>query len=162
MHLAKLLLKSFQHHQHKESFYTPINNQNIAPGTAFLLIKEVYNTMPAFCSFAPGAGGTVFTLSEDGWYIIDYETIIHGLNAQNQATWISIMTGPNAGALNIINESASGSNVEDTWVHGRYYINVSGAPVVFGVTPFGATGSIRNQLGFPGGWNIRVTIVKAI
>ena len=72
---------------------------------------------------SPGAGGTVFTLS-NGTYIIDYETSLSAAGS------LGIYTGPTASALTIDTNTISGSFRSNTWIHGRAIQTVSSSLVI--------------------------------
>jgi hypothetical protein len=87
-------------------------NNSIAPGTAFTIDTEVYNSIPAFIVASPGASGTVFTLGT-GTYVIDYETSLASAGS------LAIYSGANAASLSIDPNTISGSITATTWIHGR-------------------------------------------
>jgi len=128
-------------------------NNSIPPGTAFTIDTEVFNTVPAFIVASPGAGGTVFTLSQ-GAYIIDCEMSLEAAGS------IAIYTGPNAASLTIDTNTVSGSTTATTWIHGRAIEFVSTTLVIAISSVIGV--AAVTTAGTDSSFMIRLTILKVV
>jgi hypothetical protein len=128
-------------------------NNSIPPGTAFTIDTEVYNSIPSSIVASPGAGGTVFTLS-NGTYVIDYETSLASAGS------LAIYTGPNSGSLSIDPNTISGSTTATTWLHGRAIEFVS-TSLVIAISPVVGTADVTTT-GTSTPFMIRLTILKIV
>jgi hypothetical protein len=100
---------------------------SVAPGTAFTIDTQVFNTVPASIVASAGAGGTVWTLST-GLYVFDYEMSL------SSAGSVAIYVGPNAGSLAIDTNTVAGSSTATTWIHGRALVEVPGVSLVAAIS----------------------------
>ena len=103
-------------------------NSSVPPGVTFTFSMQVINSIPGLFASA-GSGGTVFTLSSAGTYVLDYEMSL------NSAASIAVYKGSNVASLVIDYNTTAGSTTATTWIHGRAFVVVSGAPVVVGISP---------------------------
>jgi hypothetical protein len=126
-------------------------NNSVSPGTAFTIDSPVYNSVPSSIVASPGAGGTVFTLSQ-GAYIIDYQTSL------SSAGSLAIYTGPTSGSLAIDNNTISGSSTGTTWIHGRAIEFVS-TSLVIAISSVVGTAAVATS-GTSSLFIIRLTIIK--
>ena len=128
-------------------------NNSIPPGTAFTIDTEVFNTVPAFIVASPGAGGTVFTLSQ-GAYIIDCEMSLASAGS------IAIYSGPNSASLTIDTNTVSGSTTATTWIHGRA-IEFVATTLVIAISSVVGVAAVTTS-GTDSSYMIRLTILKVV
>ena len=128
-------------------------NNSIPPGTAFTIDTEVFNTVPAFIVASPGAGGTVFTLSQ-GAYIIDCEMSLSAAGS------IAIYSGPDSASLSIDTNTVSGSTTATTWIHGRA-IEFVATTLVIAISSVVGVAAVTTA-GTDSSYMIRLTILKVV
>jgi hypothetical protein len=129
-------------------------NNSVPPGTAFTIDTQVFNNIPLVIVASAGAGGTVFTLSTAGTYVFDYEMSL------GSAGSVGIYTGPNSGALALDTNTVAGSTTATTWIHGRAFVVVGGAPVVAAISSVVGTAAVVTAGTDAGSFMIRLTILK--
>lgn len=129
-----------------------VPNNSIAPGIAFTIDTQVYNSVPLEIVASPGAGGTAFTLSQ-GVYIIDYETSL------TSAGSLAIYKGPTSASLLIDTNTISGSTTATTWIHGRAITTVL-TTLVFAISPVVGTANVTTAGTAGDSYMIRLTIIK--
>jgi hypothetical protein len=129
-------------------------NNSVAPGTAFTVNTQVFNTMPSSVVATAGAGGTVWTLNTIGTYIFDYEMSL------GSAGSVALYTGPTAGSLSIDNNTIAGSSTATTWIHARAGVVVASTPVVVAVSSVVGTAAVVPAGNAAGFYTIRVNITR--
>jgi len=130
-----------------------VPNNSVPPGTAFTIDTQVVNNITSSIVAAAGAGGTVYTLGV-GTYVIDYEMSLVA------ASSVGLYTGPNAGSLTLDVNTVAGSTTGTTWIHGRAFEVVAGAPLVIAVSSVVGTAAIATAGTDAGSFMIRLTIMK--
>jgi len=130
-------------------------NNSVPPGTAFTIDTQVANSIPLVIAASAGAGGTVFTLSGIGTYVVDYEMSL------GSAGSVGIYTGPTSGSLSLDTNTVAGSTTATTWIHGRAFVVVpSSTPVVFAISSVVGTAAVVTAGTDAGSFMIRLTILK--
>jgi hypothetical protein len=123
-----------------------------APGVAFPIDTQIYNTVPTAIVSSSGDGGTVFTLAA-GAYVIDYEMSLVGPGA------VAVYTGPDASSLVLDPNTVAGSTTPTTWIHGRA-MEVVSTTLVFGISPVGAAAAVTTAGTDGTSFMTRLTILK--
>jgi hypothetical protein len=98
-------------------------NNSVPPGTAFTIDTQVFNSISSL-TYGAGAGGTVFTFSSPGTFILDYEMRLGAAGS------VAIYKGATSGSLAIDTNTVAGSSTATTWIHGRAFVVVTTSLVV--------------------------------
>ena len=128
-------------------------NNSVAPGTAFTIDTQVFNTIPSTIIESTGAGGNVFILATPGVYVFDYEMSL------GSAGSVALYVGPSIGSIAIDTHTIAGSTTATTWIHGRAVEVVGNVPLIVAVSSVGGTPSVV-LAGTTDFYMIRLTILK--
>ena len=126
-------------------------NNSVAPGTAFTIDTQVFNTIASSVTASAGAGGTVYTLTA-GTYLFDYEMSLESAGS------IGIYTGATAASLVLDATTAAGSTTAATWIHGKAVVQVA-TTLVAAISPVIGTAVVATA-GSAAQFMIRLVIVK--
>lgn len=127
-------------------------NDSVAPGTAFTIDTEVFNTTAGAVTSIAGNGGTVFEL-QTGTYVIDYEMSLGAAGS------VVLYTGATLLGVAIDPTTVAGSTTATTWIHGRS-VQVVTSPFYFEVTSHTGTAAVVTAGTAAGVFMIRLTILK--